>query len=476
MSSLTGLSTLAEASSATITYLRSLGDNGQKAQAEYDFIRQNEDLFAYYIAFVKSMTGTVIACMSISSNMVGDTRITTGEKFMKSIDYLANTSGVVGAAMITGIGSYLLTLVNDRERKAAVDRVTSTFPTVASHVFIQILARELTLKQQREIVACKFSTRQNIFDKAKKSITWLQLSSTKSSIEVYADGQAARLLDNIMKTDPATTVDSIDHLDRLFLWATGLSEKPGVSTLISTVQSYETLSNVKQPEDETSFSEKQRVIDLEDQFKEMKSQNQAAAQMMKELEKKNKELEEKVKKESSVSSVFHDIMDSSGQVHSRGKEEFRNAANAYLKGETPWHKKIEKEILKSDEAFREIAPTISAAERNMSLSERNEEFRSSCFEFDTTVNFIKAMADDEFGKGKHKIVRQERWGISIPFSRKFVLEKELWGVSKVKPKTVTGAKILHTLTLCNLDGRYEPYELHEKLNKFVEESNRKFYI
>ena len=170
-----------------------------------------------------------------------------------------------------------------------------------------------------------------------------------------------------------------------------------------------------------------------------------------------------------MSSVFHDIIDSSGQVHSQGKEEFRNAANAYLKGETPWHKKIEKEILKTDEAFKEIAPTISAAERN-------EVFRSACFEFDITVNFIKALADDLWGKRNHKIVRKEKWGISTPFSRKFVLEKELWGVSKVKPKTVTGAKLLHTLTLCNLDGQYEPYELHEKLNKFVEESNRKFYI
>eukprot|EP01034_Spumella_vulgaris_P036691 gene36691-45260_t len=211
---------LASASPQTIDYLKTLGDNGVIAEQQYTFIRSDPLLHQYYIAFNQAVSSAVLACQSINSGMVSDSRVSNSEQIMSYIDMVAGASGLPGCVSIaTGICSFLVKLPNDALRAKSVSKVTTAFPSVDSHKFIEILSRELTILQQNEIrsIATSETVRRSAWEKIKRTVEWLQTLDNATAVQTFASSHASILLDKLMLTDPAVTVQHSD-ITRLIEW------------------------------------------------------------------------------------------------------------------------------------------------------------------------------------------------------------------------------------------------------------------
>eukprot|EP01034_Spumella_vulgaris_P024803 gene24803-31184_t len=216
------LSSLASASPQTIAYLKTLGDTGVIAEQQYAYILSDPHLHAFYIAFNQAVSSAVLACQTINSGMVADSRVSKGETIMSYIDMAANASGFPGVSIATGICSFLVKLPNDALRVKSVSRVSTAFPSVDSHKFIEILARELTILQQDEIrsVATSEPVRRTAWEKVKRTVEWLQTLDNATPVQAYGSSLASALLNKLLSTDPAKTIQQAD-LNKLALWATG---------------------------------------------------------------------------------------------------------------------------------------------------------------------------------------------------------------------------------------------------------------
>eukprot|EP01034_Spumella_vulgaris_P036065 gene36065-44477_t len=202
-------SSLASASPQTIAYLKTLGDHGVIAENQYAFIRSDPLLHEYYIAFNQAVSSAVLACQSIDSGMVSNAQKSKGETVMSCVQIAAGASGLPGASIAAGLFAFLVKLPNDVVRVKCVRRVTVAFPSVDSHKFIEILARELTILLQDEIRSISVASetaRCAAWETIRRKIEWFQTLRNATAVQTFGSSHASVILNTLMGTDPAVAV------------------------------------------------------------------------------------------------------------------------------------------------------------------------------------------------------------------------------------------------------------------------------
>ena len=219
---LSTLHSLAQASPLTIECLKQFGASAVQAEQEYDFIRRDPTLYEYYLFFIQAVSSAVLASQSIASGMIDDARLSTAEQVMQGIDVAAQAVSWMGAPLVTGIGKFLIGIPHTLERQRTIRRITTYFPSVDSHKYIEILARELTMFLAKDIRAVlretKRSSKASILERVMKVVEWMNTATNLSAVQGYACGHAARLIDTMMCCDGAFAVE-FQHIPQLMQWA-----------------------------------------------------------------------------------------------------------------------------------------------------------------------------------------------------------------------------------------------------------------
>lgn len=224
------LVSLAQASPQTIEYLKQFGNRAVLAEKQYNKIKSEPTLHEYYLLFLQSVSSAVLASQSIASDMLEDCRLSTAEQVVGGMQVAANLlGGPFGSPIIIGIGQYLVQLPHKLERQRSIRRITTCFPSVDAHKFIEMVARELTIYLEKEIKAvlrqAKSQTKKSILARVMKAVEWLQTADNLSPVQGYACGHAARLIDTVMKLERPFEVQ-YEHVPLLMHWACGLTIDP----------------------------------------------------------------------------------------------------------------------------------------------------------------------------------------------------------------------------------------------------------
>ena len=221
--SMRALALLADASPQSILFLRSMGEAAALAEQQYSIIRADPALHEYYLYVNQSLSSAVLACQSITSGMIDNDQVSTVENLAQNLDLAAEAVGLLGAPLLTGIARYLISLPFVHERNKAVANVVYCFPSIDSHKFIEMLARELAIyikdstafveavKAQRESTQ-KESTNttkkkkkskrisEQVVDGALRAVAWLLPDSIQllTPVQAHALAQAGRLMETLM--------------------------------------------------------------------------------------------------------------------------------------------------------------------------------------------------------------------------------------------------------------------------------------
>lgn len=221
---LSTLHSLANASPLTIDCLKRLGASVAQAEQQYDRIRKDPTVYEYYLFFIQSVSSAVLACQTIASGFVDDARVTSAEQIMGGIDMAAQAVSWMGAPLVTGIGKFLLGLANNFDRQRTIRRITTYFPSVDSHKFIEILARELTILLWKDIHAVlretKKASKLSILNRVMRAVEWMNTSTNLSVVQGFACGHASLLIDTLMRSEQPFVVE-YSHLPVLMEWTTG---------------------------------------------------------------------------------------------------------------------------------------------------------------------------------------------------------------------------------------------------------------
>eukprot|EP01034_Spumella_vulgaris_P022932 gene22932-29110_t len=219
------LLSLAQASPQVIAYLRTMGDTAVQAEQQYARIVGDPVLHEYYLTFIKSVSSTVLACQALSSNMIADDRVSNSELAANVLDNVASASGLFGVGLVTAVVSYMVKIPNDIERKYTLKRMTNCFPSIDSHKYIEILAREVTILLAADIKTvlrlAKKHSKASIYTMVYKAVEWLATYDNVTPIQSYATMHVALLLDKLMHHEPSFTVQITD-IPLLIQWATGI--------------------------------------------------------------------------------------------------------------------------------------------------------------------------------------------------------------------------------------------------------------
>jgi hypothetical protein len=218
------LHNLAQASPLTIECLKQFGESAALAEQQYDRIRRDPTVYEYYLFFIQSVSSAVLACQTIASGFVDDARLSAAENIMQGIDTAAQAVSWMGAPIVTGIGRELVGLANKIDRQRTIRRITTYFPTVDSHKYIEILARELSILLWKDIHVVFRETKKvskyDILNRVMRAVEWLDTATNLSVVQGLACSHAARLVDALMRTEPAVVVE-YRHVSLLLQWASG---------------------------------------------------------------------------------------------------------------------------------------------------------------------------------------------------------------------------------------------------------------
>jgi hypothetical protein len=218
------LHSLAQASPLTIECLKQFGESAALAEQQYDRIRRDPTVYEYYLFFIQSVSSAVLACQTIASGFVDDARLSAAENIMQGIDTAAQAVSWMGAPIVTGIGRALVGLANKIDRQRTIRRITTYFPTVDSHKYIEILARELSILLWKDIHAVFRETKKvskyDILNRVMRAVEWLDTATNLSVVQGLACSHAARLVDALMRTEPAVVVE-YRHVPLLLQWSSG---------------------------------------------------------------------------------------------------------------------------------------------------------------------------------------------------------------------------------------------------------------
>lgn len=230
------LLTLAEASPQTIAYLRSLGDNGSASEAQYQQIMTTPALKQFYLQFNRTLSSVALALLVINSKMVGDARDSNPEKFLDMANALAQSSSLPAVPLATGLIRFLVKLPLAMDRANRVRSLTTVFPSIDSHKFIEILARELTIDQRMRIKelfqsdlenASRADERSVLVEQLVSGISWVYeaVSGNESgrwnSVQCFAEACAGRLLEQLMIQGEDLGVIEMQHMQLLKAWTVG---------------------------------------------------------------------------------------------------------------------------------------------------------------------------------------------------------------------------------------------------------------
>jgi hypothetical protein len=109
------------------------------------------------------------------------------------------------------------------DRQRTIRRITTYFPSVDSHKFIEILARELTLFLAKDIHSVlretKKQPKQSIVDRVMRVVEWMNTATNLTVVQALACGHAAKLIDKLMRQEAPFAVQ-FEHIALLLEWVT----------------------------------------------------------------------------------------------------------------------------------------------------------------------------------------------------------------------------------------------------------------
>lgn len=164
---------LSAADPLAIQHLLQSNDLQLHQQARIHYIQTHPFLQIYYLTFVKYLSSCVIALQALHSEFIQDTRSSQPEDVMAMLDSLATYSGFAGVGLVTYVGMYLCSLHGDAERKYTIDQVMHVFPTISSHRFIDLLAQDLTIENEKEIHALAREAKNSSLNKPNIILRWI---------------------------------------------------------------------------------------------------------------------------------------------------------------------------------------------------------------------------------------------------------------------------------------------------------------
>lgn len=231
------LKSLAEASPQVIDFLKNFGNAAYEADQQYQTITKDPSLYEYYITFNKNISGVVVAAQGISSGMVADNRTSNAEQLVNLINSAASATSVFALPLVTSLFALVVKIPNDIDRVRTLKRITTCFPSIDSHKYIEILAREVTMLLAADIrqvlKLAKKHSKASILSMAAKAVEWLRTYDNVTPIQAYANMHSALLLSRMMKHDPPFTVQHTD-IPMLIEWATGIDVQTNKSPLMRT--------------------------------------------------------------------------------------------------------------------------------------------------------------------------------------------------------------------------------------------------
>lgn len=217
------LPSLSSISPQTLQYLKSIGDAGVVAEMQIHYITQRPELREYYTAVIKYISGTLLASLSISSGMVANSSQSFAEQVASALDSVVGAvGGGFGVSLATGLLNFLVKTKNDIDRTNYVRRITTSFPSVDSQKFVEILSRELCLLQEDSIVEVHFAamaTKSTLWDKISTAVEWLSTYDNASSVQQLAYCHSGMLIDRLMRCEPPAVVQSLNDVNQLIKWA-----------------------------------------------------------------------------------------------------------------------------------------------------------------------------------------------------------------------------------------------------------------
>lgn len=218
------LHSLAQASPLTIECLKQFGASAAQAELEYARIRKDPSVYEYYLFFIQSVSSAVMACQTIASGFVDDARMSASEQIMEGLDTAAQAVSWMGVPLVTGIARFIVGKVNQFDRQRTIRRITTYFPSVDSHKYIEILAREMCILVWKEIHQVlretKKASKRSILDRVMRVVEWMDTATNLSVVQGLACGHASKLIDAMMESERPFAVE-YQHLPQLLQWATG---------------------------------------------------------------------------------------------------------------------------------------------------------------------------------------------------------------------------------------------------------------
>ena len=217
------LQTLAQASPLTITYLMQYGVTASIAEQEYQYIQSHPFLSQYYLTLNRTLSSTILALQSISSQCIHDNRTTDVEDFLSLVHSVTSSSNIVCLPLVTSLAMKIASFTSDYQRNQSLENVSRTFPNVTYHSLIEILSREMTLSQENKIKDLIQQTKESnkgsssgivngiksILDKLTSGVEWIQEQydfvskgvPPSTVVEALASLHANNILEGIMYYD-----------------------------------------------------------------------------------------------------------------------------------------------------------------------------------------------------------------------------------------------------------------------------------
>ncbi len=174
----------------------------QQAIQEQQEIQSNDKLCDYYYTFQVRFNDVLLACKTIHSEMVTNSKDTVADRAATIIQKIGQYIPVVG--LVSEIFADALNFYSYREKQQAVNFAANFFPGPAScEEMGELLARTLTLYQKKDIEALATSSKAGFFRRQMKNLKALKdkilVNDIDTAIKDFSDKQCKLLLAAIMQ-------------------------------------------------------------------------------------------------------------------------------------------------------------------------------------------------------------------------------------------------------------------------------------
>ena len=174
----------------------------QQAIQEQQEIQGNDKLCDYYYTFQVRFNDVMLACKTIHSEMVTNSKDTVADRVATIIQKIGQYLPVVG--LVSEVFADVLMFYSYREKQQAVNFAANFFPGPASCEDMgELLARTLALHQKKDIEALATSSKAGFFRRQMKNLKALKdkilVNDIDTAIKDFSDKQCKLLLTAIMQ-------------------------------------------------------------------------------------------------------------------------------------------------------------------------------------------------------------------------------------------------------------------------------------